>query len=203
MRGRSGRGSEALTSAPPRSVDDRPIERRRPSGRATTTKAAPRPDRSGSTLNCWSKREWRGSVTLTSHMGQSKIGAVCDVRQPNHRRRHPRSSCPQRLPHRTQRGEPPKAKTIRRRPARRLTFETQNNIIKIDPCDRRQGWPASNRNTRPASNWNAWPASSEPAGPTRVPARRDRQEIVNPALPFTSATIPECNELLFIAQIAA
>src|SRR5206468_4400653 len=43
----------------------------------------------------------------------------------------------------------------------------------IDPCERRHGWPASDRNTRPASNWNAWPASSESAGTSQGSWRQD------------------------------
>src|SRR5207237_7512212 len=46
---------------------------------------------------------------------------------------------------------------------RSLALPSPRRHHEIDPCERRHGWPASDRNTRPASNWNAWPASSESA----------------------------------------
>nr|WP_276540164.1 S8 family peptidase [Bradyrhizobium elkanii] len=46
---------------------------------------------------------------------------------------------------------------------RSLDLPSPRRHHEIDPCERRHGWPASDRNTRPASNWNAWPASSESA----------------------------------------
>ncbi len=38
---------------------------------------------------------------------------------------------------------------------RSLDLPSPQRQHEIDPCERRHGWPASDRNTRPASNWNA------------------------------------------------
>ncbi|WP_253581927.1 transposase [Bradyrhizobium japonicum] len=58
---------------------------------------------------------------------------------------------------------------------RSLDLPSPRRHHEIDPCERRNGWPASDRNARPASNWNAWPASSESAAGRyeRSPARQD------------------------------
>ncbi|MGY4281534.1 hypothetical protein ACVWXO_000754 [Bradyrhizobium sp. LM2.7] len=59
--------------------------------------------------------------------------------------------------------EPQEAEATRSRSTGLLTFPALDDIMKLTPCERRHGWPASDRNTRPASHWNAWPASSESA----------------------------------------
>jgi hypothetical protein len=77
-------GSSCLLSAGgdawPRSVQEIRIERLRPSGNATTTKAGPRPERSGKTVNRWPKSECRESVTVVTHPSRSRIVSFCDVR---------------------------------------------------------------------------------------------------------------------------
>ncbi len=72
---------------------------------------------------------------------------VRDHRQPDHRRRHPRSTDPQRLPDRAHRGQPaqetaPSGNSI----IANLTTEIITRIITTGPGEERRRCPASGRN---------------------------------------------------------
>lgn len=130
-------GSSALLSAGvdawPRSVEEIRIERLRPSGNATTTKAGPRPERSGKTVNRWPKSECRESVTMITHPSRSRIVSFCDVRRSRRRHCAARSaSAPRgRLPDR--RIELSPART--RRSAARTCSDKSQHPTRADPAD--------------------------------------------------------------------
>jgi hypothetical protein len=91
-------------SAPPsKSVIERGRERLRPSGKRTTKKSGPREDRSATTGSVCPNKGWRAETTRTWDTNLSTTVAPWVNRGSDLRRRHPRSPCPQRAPHRTER----------------------------------------------------------------------------------------------------